>query len=844
MENKKNNHNKAFMLSTLSASILLLSSATYALEMLPDQELRHVNGQDGLAIELTYDQINIDRLYWEDNVKAPTTPIATDGKVLKAAADTVVIKKSNASTDTLGPGQAGARIEFDTGSDAAGKTGIDLNVRVNPLLLTVDEFKICEATTCTAGVGNLAIQTTSDTNFRLKTKDGLFSPTSQSELTIGLKNANIYLGQTDATSQLNQLVFHNTNFNFDAKGVMFVDAAKGLTLQTNTKIVDPNDATKFIDRPAATLSQTPTADYGYVDLNRVQNSAAGKPGFINTGSYQTAGKTTNSGLNLELMIIPSATNGYGLDANNSPTGAQGLIRVGASGRMVNSSLNIRGVDLSTGTDPLGLSTETSKNVMGNSGIALRMKADFTTIGDAMLQGDNNKATTLEIGGAGLNTYGFEFGNLTGLLEDTRGTFDSGDVYINLVDSANIKLGLNTAQYNHLLTSTNGVGAAKLLTAADYTQKIYTGVQKHNSVVMAVRGAEFQAFSRRGRFTTTGGITNAANLFSSPDAGLNNTWGLALPVYNLNANFAMYSLKANANESYYYRLNSNNRIERNSVATSGTTDRLGLSFAMSTDGTDRIAANDPLVAATPSLANKSLGNKTTSILILDGDNDYYLGLRNIDMFMKGLGHLGVEKGSLNLTLPEFLLVMSGEIAGGKLPERSSLFSCVTGKSCSNFSSDYTATGQLSDVLTGLHLRLAGSLGLSLLPQNQIGAYASSGQLGIIGELHMPHNVMGNTVQIVDPFNNSKLGLDNITGRLSFNSAIVIGKAPTGSKGEGLVSFNNELVFNRTKTKEDVFRVRDVQFYAPGQTAGQRLGELAITGGSLKTELSIIPRNGAF
>ena len=28
-------------------------------------------------------------------------------------------------------------------------------------------------------------------------------------------------------------------------------------------------------------------------------------------------------------------------------------------------------------------------------------------------GSDGKATTLEIGGAGLNAYGFEFGNLTG-----------------------------------------------------------------------------------------------------------------------------------------------------------------------------------------------------------------------------------------------------------------------------------------------------------------------------------------------------------------------------------------------------------------------------------------------
>jgi hypothetical protein len=37
-------------------------------------------------------------------------------------------------------------------------------------------------------------------------------------------------------------------------------------------------------------------------------------------------------------------------------------------------------------------------------------------------GSDGKATTLEIGGAGLNAYGFEFGNLTGLNSATLSEF--------------------------------------------------------------------------------------------------------------------------------------------------------------------------------------------------------------------------------------------------------------------------------------------------------------------------------------------------------------------------------------------------------------------------------------
>lgn len=71
----------------------------------------------------------------------------------------------------------------------------------------------------------------------LTTQDGLFSPNSQSSMTLGLNNANIYLGQLDARSQLNQLILKNFNFNFVGKGVMFIDPTRGIVLQTNTGII-------------------------------------------------------------------------------------------------------------------------------------------------------------------------------------------------------------------------------------------------------------------------------------------------------------------------------------------------------------------------------------------------------------------------------------------------------------------------------------------------------------------------------------------------------------------------------------------------------------------------------
>ncbi len=44
----------------------------------------------------------------------------------------------------------------------------------------------------------------------------------------------------------------------------------------------------------------------------------------------------------------------------------------------------------------------------------------------------------------------------------------------------------------------------------------------------------------------------------------------------------------------------------------------------------------------------------------------MGLRNIDMFLKGNGTIGLENGSLNIGLKDMLLALSTEIAAGYLP----------------------------------------------------------------------------------------------------------------------------------------------------------------------------------
>lgn len=819
MKKNNQNHNVAyFALNTLAASLLMISHSAYAMQSLDDSALRQVNGQDGISINTSFDEVNVKQLYWEDDAGRGTAS-ATNNK-LRAVAEDFKIAQSNSSSLT-----PGTSYKINGGSHADGKVGLDLSIATNPSLITIDKFKICDteaSQTCSDPIGNMAIQTSSVIDIDFKTRDGLFSKTGQSTLKLGINNANVYLGQTDVNDELNQLILKNLNFNFLGKGVMFIDAVEGFKLQTNADGVSK-----------AGLATAPSSTHGYVDFIRAPDAAASS---LIAGSYTDL---TNAGLNLEFMLNKnvSKTDPYAINQlTKSPQGAAGLIRVGASGRMVNGYLQLRGISSEgkgnpvygtsyghpDGTNILG-EAKSGSNVIGNTGIGFRMGADFTIDNDSML-GSDGKATTLEIGGAGLNTYGFEFGNLTGLQQGTRGSFNSGDVYINLADTKSVFLPANYA----FQTSRFGDNST-LTTDADYIQNIHTGASTANpySLLVAVRGAEFQALSKRGRFTNSA-RTNDAFGQSVPNIAEhnNNQWGLGLPFYGLNANMAMFGTTVDASKVYYYQQGNTQGI---AVGT-GQTPRLGFSLAMNTYGIDRDPVN-----------NTKLGNKTTSILFIDGATDYYMGLRNIDMLLKGTGSIGVEKGSMNVSLEDMLIVMAAEVAAGYLPG-ATYQSCITNPilACSNksFAPNNNFANE-DDVLFGLNLRLGGNMNLSLIPNSEYKADGTGNRLNIVGDFQLTGDK--NTIQISDPIDKSTVGLDNITGKVAFDNAIVIEPKAGQNGAEGVVSFNTDLTFNPQRTTEGVLRIRDINLYPPETGKGARLGEMAITGGRLSSQFSIMPRN---
>lgn len=786
----KLNKQKKILLNVLSCSILFSMQNSHAMQAMNDSDMRAVDGQDGIVADVSYGSVGFDQLYWDDKTGSSATANTQDS--LRASLTGVKITTANAN-------QSNVTVKMNAGSLANGsKTGLDLDVAANLGTVQADKFTLCKTSdsisTCTnaASFGKLSIQNTANTpiTMHMTTADGLFSKTGISSLDLGIKGLDIGLSQKQDSSTYNALVMNDFNFNFGAKGYMYVDPTEGLVLRTN---------------PVAGSGAT---DIGYVDFKRDVNG--------------------KSGLNLEFMLQPNvASNGTMISANS----AKGVIRAGANGRMINGVLQLRGTQ-DTASTILGVTNGNS--IAGDTGLAFRLNGEFTSDRDNL---SGVEATSLELGGAGNQTYGLRFANITPLLtrkniigtETTSGVALNSDhaglsmdgIYFNLVNANQITLPTNTA-----LTSTylgNSVDANKLVNTNDYIQTLSTNNTPYT--VLAIRGMNFSALSRRGQF-----IYTDANGVVSP-VSTTTKWGLGLPIYNLNANFAFSPRLSNGSASGDYLVAYNNGVIQK-TAISGS-ERIGFSGSISTQGVS------------------SDGSKSTSIILIDGgananDNnnptDYYVGLRNIDMLLNGTGSMGFENGRINVSMPKLLMAMSAQLAAGYLPG-AKYKTCPSSSGCYASSDSFTKN---YDVLAAIKLRLAGQANFSIIPLSLTASdYNSDGTpkedknaLNFIGLLELD-KTQNNSIQLVDPIDGSTMGLDNIVGTVAFDNKIVVNSNNVG--------FNLGFNFNPNKTAAEVFRVKNIDFYpSVNGTVGsaQRLGELAITGGRLTSEMKITPRDGVF
>ena len=187
-----------------------------------------------------------------------------------------------------------------------------------------------------------------------------------------------------------------------------------------------------------------------------------------------------------------------------------------------------------------------------------------------------------------------------------------------------------------------------------------------------------------------------------------------------------------------------------------------------------------------------------------------------MLMNGYGSIGLEGGKLNINIPKFMLAAAGQFAVGYLP--GSQYKTI-GKGYAPINGFITN----NDVLFGLRLRMEGGVDMVMVPG---GNTLDSNYISFDGTM----NLTNGAIQIVEPIDNSIVGLDNISGKISFSNQIKINKDN--------VDLNTSLRINPNNQASDVLRVKDLNFYPTGGTA-QRLGEMVFTGGKINSQFNITP-----
>ncbi len=166
------------------------------------------------------------------------------------------------------------------------------------------------------------------------------------------------------------------------------------------------------------------------------------------------------------------------------------------------------------------------------GLHLNVSADFTRAGNSLLGAAT--PTTFELGHTGTGSYAIEFSNLSPL--NVRTSIDPNSA----INSQNAYIDFGQIYINNIRTNSMGFvvnDQIKTILGAQNYELIYnpspTG-NASNMAFIAVRGLDFQAIARKARFISDNSIA-----VNNTNEG---TWGLGIPIYNLNANAAFFAKK--------------------------------------------------------------------------------------------------------------------------------------------------------------------------------------------------------------------------------------------------------------------------------------------------------------
>jgi len=776
-----------FRLHRLAIALLVLQHPVYAFEQISDELLSGVTGQDGIVIQTQADSATLTNAYWQDTMGRNTDPTVADttatGGIRRLQANTV-----NLSSGTVGV-PMGSTIKLNTGSTGS-VPALSIDILSKPSLMTVSSLKVClqDGTGCDPTLGAFALQSVSNNQLTLVTTKGLLNSEGTADIHVIIPDMRFYLtyATTGTAPEQNQLV-GKIRTDLSATGRMWVDAADGFRFST-TRADGTKGAIKF------------TAGAGY---------------------YAAAADPNQSGLNLAFMQRTTAAI---TAAQYSVAGANGLIRFGMTGSILNADVYLRGVSSqsSTADSVLGFATapaasgvggttsagNNNRNILGSTGIVMRVLGDFSR-GNDQTVGTTADADpfSLEIGEVGTAAYGVRFLNHVAFSDPTkRGYFDSGSVYLDLGVTNSMTLPTNP----NLLPNTSTVLTnANLFPNASAFQHVIqsytTPAANPQSVIVAVRGLEMQSLPTDTVWVSSSDLLGAQKVGVTAEPTTSASYSLATPLYGVNADIALFG-------------------ETGTEVGPNTRERLGFGLGLTTTGID------------------PTGTKTTSFLLVDGGKRY-LGLRNIDSLITARGSLEIRSDRVRINLPNFMIALSGQVAAGYLPLRTKTDG--TTETATNFSDP-------KDVLFGLRMKLQGATNSTTNRVDFITQAATANPdqnyLGLEADLTLANS----SLQIADP-DGSKMGFDSLSGRLRLDGGCLDLTGPNNQGCLGLnrptanassLAFQGHLTINPTQTPLDVLQTT-VNFYAaPTATipnpSALPLAQVVLTGAKLYGNVVLSPR----
>lgn len=778
-----------------------LVQQSYAMEQISDDSLSTVTGQDGMYIEHTITGASVNALNWvdySDNDRKSKVSF-DDVKIFGINSDIQStlwndmqsVDDMNDVNQIIRPTNMKTTIKLDIGGAGQQQNaGILLSANVSPFHASIKNiFLLCEQSWCATpsqSLGGLSITAASDIGFVLQTTNGLFNKNELAYLDLNIQNVSIshVLGR-------NALTLKDMNFNLVGRGYMYISPEEGVVLESR-------DQNILLERVA--------------DLNDVHSSRSGE-------------NATNPGVNIDLR--------YGQDPNNQ----KNIMRMGASGTITNARLAFSGDQ--SGLSKFGANASESAAYKGNQlhqnngyqsdnsgGLHLKMSAEFTRGID--------KETKLEIGHTGNGSYALEFSNLSPLaVRDAQGNLntqkayiDFGDIYINSIQAKSLNfyvsdkikniLGegarINGNIYTQVLSDQYSPSAEaeylKTLTAAGREAAQVGSWNNKNAALIAIRGFDFQSIARQAKFISDNSIAKLSDQ--------NSTWGIGIPIYNLNANIALSEYK------------------------SGT--KTGLAYN--------------LTASTQGYGVENGQPKTTSLLIIDGKTgtysgeevNYYAGFRNIDAFVDTKGTITYEDDGILISADRLLIAANAELAIGQLP--GSRYDC---NGCTGYV-PLNSFARQDDVITTIALKLDGKGDLMIIPGvNASNATPETNFLSLRGNFEFTEltteqknnpNYLGSYLSLI----NKEVDINDSTGEsVVGQSSINFNKLQGALAAEGrvhvkkdMVVFDNQVKFNPKNNNKHFQGEVALSYTGHGVNPEmQKIMNFAIPGGTMRSNLGIKP-----